>query len=314
MLLRTLFVVLSVLVQPAWAAEPVTVRFGTATQGGGFQVYGAAFAEAVRAVDAGITFEMTPTKGSAENVPMLEAGTLDIALVQGETAYEALNGIGRSKTGLRVLSAMYSSPGMFAVPAQSPVRTIADLKGKAIALGASGSGLVTLARYVLDGAGFDVASDFKTVLLEKAGDGPAMVADGRVAALWGGGAGWPGFTAIAKSSGGARFIVPSADEIARIQTKYPFLKKLVVPAGMYPGQTEPLLSVGSYSFVMVRPGVDEALVARIARALHRAEAELAQRLPVAAETTAQTTLGAVTSVDVLHPGVVRYFREAGVMP
>ena len=48
-----------------------------------------------------------------------------------------------------------------------------------------------LARYVLDGLGLDRDRDFKAVFLERAGDGPAMVLDGRVAALWGGGLGWP---------------------------------------------------------------------------------------------------------------------------
>jgi hypothetical protein len=75
---------------------------------------------------------------------------------------------------------------------------------------------VILARYALDGLGLDLDRDFQAVYLEKAGDGPAMVEDGRVAALWGGGIGWPGFTTMANSPGGARFITPSDDEIGRI--------------------------------------------------------------------------------------------------
>ena len=55
-----------------------------------------------------------------------------------------------------------------------------------------------LARYVLDGLGLDQERDFQAIYLERAGDGPAMVQDGRVAALWGGGIGWPGFAAVAK--------------------------------------------------------------------------------------------------------------------
>ena len=66
------------------------IRLGTATPGGGFPVYGAAFVEAVRRVDRGLEIEPINTKGSTENVPMLEAGTLDIALVQGEVVHEAL--------------------------------------------------------------------------------------------------------------------------------------------------------------------------------------------------------------------------------
>ena len=88
---------------------------------------------------------------------------------------------------------------MFVVRGDSAYRSIADLLGKPVAFGAQGSGLVILARYVLDGLGYDMNKDFQAVFLDRAGDGPAMVQDGRVAALWGGGIGWPGFTAVAKS-------------------------------------------------------------------------------------------------------------------
>ena len=182
----------------AFAAKTVVISLGTATPGGGFPVYGDAFVAAIKAVDVTLDVQPRNTKGSAENVPLLEAGQLDLALVQGESAYEALNGIGRPAVNLRVLTAMYSAPGMFVVKAASPARTIADLKGQPIAFGAAGSGLVILARYVLDGLGLDQQRDFAAVFLDRAGDGPAMVADGRVAALWGGGIGWPGFAAVAQ--------------------------------------------------------------------------------------------------------------------
>ena len=131
---------------------------------------------------------------------------------------------------------MYSSPGMFVVRADSPYRTIKDLVGKPVAFGARGSGLVILARYVLDGLGLDQDKDFQAIYLDRAGDGPAMVLDGRAAALWGGGTGWPGFTTMAQAPGGARFIAPSPDEIAQIRAKHSFLKALTIPAGSYPTQ------------------------------------------------------------------------------
>ena len=296
------------------AAEPTVVSLGTATPGGGFPVYGDAFVAAIKAADPSLDVQPRNTKGSAENIPLLESGKLDIALVQGESAYEALSGIGRTPANLKILAAMYSSPGMFVVKSGSPYKAIADLKGKPIAFGAAGSGLVILARYVLDGIGLDQSKDFGAVFLERAGDGPAMVEDGRVAALWGGGIGWPGFTAVAKAPGGARFIAPSADEIARIQAKHAFLRTITVPAGIYPGQDSPITSVGSWSFVLARPDLDEAVAYRLAKALHAAEADLAKRLPQAAETTARNTVAALPRRELLHPGVARYFREAGLMP
>src|SRR5689334_13176649 len=179
-------------------ATPTTVILGTATPGGGFPQYGDAMIATVRAADPSLTVEPRNTKGSFENVPLLEAGQLDLGLVQGEAAYEALSGIGRAPANLKILAAMYSSAGFFIVRGDSPVRTFADLKGKPVAFGAKGSGLIILAKYVLDGMGLDRDKDFDAVFLDRAGDGPAMVLDGRVAALWGGGLGWPGFTKVAE--------------------------------------------------------------------------------------------------------------------
>lgn len=290
-----------------------TVVLGTATPGGGFPVYGQAFLETINETDPTLSVQQRNTKGSTENVPLLEAGQIDLGLVTGEVAYEAMGGIGRPPADLRVLTAMYSQPGMFVVRADSPYRTLNDLKGTPVAFGAKGSGLVVLARYVLDGLGLDMSRDFQPVFLEQAGDGPKMVLDGRVSALWGGGRGWPGFITVSRDPGGARFIAPDAAGIARIQAKHGFLKTLTAPAGTYPGQTAPVVSVGSWCFVLARPTLADDVTYRLARAIHLGEQALGRRLPQAQETTAANTVAAA-SPDTIHPGARRYFRGINLLP
>src|ERR1700746_1400266 len=92
---RTMVLGAAVLAAVPAQGQQVKVRLGTATPGGGFPVYGDAFIAAIKAQDPAIEIEAINTKGSTENVPRLEAGTLDIALVQGEVVHEALTGIGR---------------------------------------------------------------------------------------------------------------------------------------------------------------------------------------------------------------------------
>ena len=286
-------------------SDKTVVSLGTATPGGGFPLYGGAVADVINAQAPSLDVQPKNTKGSTENVPLLEAETLDIALVQGEVALDA------PKT-LRVLFAMYPSAGMFVVRADSPYRTIDDLRGTPVAFGAQGSGLVILAKYVLDGLGLDRDRDFKAIFLEKAGDGPAMVLDGRAAALWGAGIGWPGFTTMANAPGGARFIVPDKDGIARILAKHTFLRPLTVAAGSYPGIDAPLPSVGSWSFIMTRPALPDDVAYRLARAIHRGEAQLGAKLAQARDTTAANT-SAAAAPERLHPGVARYLREIGAL-
>ena len=281
-----------------------TLILGTATPGGGFPVFGAAYAEMLNAQEPRLKLETRNTKGSTENVPLLEAGKLDLGLVAGELASAAL---AKPGTELRIVAAMYSSPGLFIVRADSPVQRIADLGGKPVVLGTQGSGITVLGRTVLSSLDIKVTE----ITLEKAADGPPMLADGRAAALWGAGVGWPAFTAIAKAGG--RFVAPDAAEIRRILEKNPALQAVTLPAKSYPGQDAPLSSVGSWSYVLARPGLGEEQGYLLARALHRAESPLAARLEQARETTAANTVAAAPKRELIHPGALKYFREAGLL-
>lgn len=292
--------------------QTTTISLGTATPGGGFPLYGNAFAEVMNQADPQLAIAPRNTKGSNENIPLLEAGQLDLALVAGEPAYEAFIGKDRPSAHLKILTAIYSNPGMFVVRADSPYRTIRDLVGQRVAFGARGSGLPILSRYVLDGLGLKQDDDFQSIYLDRAGEGPEMVLDGRVAALWGAGIGWPGFAAVASAPGGARFIAPDTGEIARIRTRHGFLKPLTVPAGSYPNQTAAIASVGSWSFILTRDDLPDDVAYALARTLHGAEAALCARLPQACETTAANTVAAAPKPELIHPGVMRYFREIGV--
>ena len=281
----------------------MSLILGTATPGGGFPVYGDAYAEMLNAQEPRIRIETRNTKGSTENVPLLEAGKLDLGLVAGELASVAL---ARPGTQLRIVAAMYSSPGMFVVKADSPVRRIADLKDRQVVLGTQGSGITVLGRIVMTSLEIPI----KEILLEKAADGPPMLDDGRAAALWGAGVGWPAFTALAKAGG--RFVGPDAEEVKRILAKNPSLQATTLPAKSYPGQDAPINSVGSWSYVFARPGLPEEQAYLLARALHRAEGPFASRLDQAKESTAANIVSAAPRLDLIHPGALKYLREAGL--
>jgi TRAP transporter TAXI family solute receptor len=277
---------------------------GTATPGGGFPVYGDAFAEVLNAQEPRLRIETRNTKGSTENVPLLEAGKLDLGLVAGELASAAL---AKPGTELRIVAAMYSSPGMFIVRKDSDVRGIADLKDKPVVLGTQGSGITVLGRTVLSSLDIKI----KEITLEKAADGPPMLMDGRAAALWGAGVGWPAFTNLAKQGG--RFVGPSAEEIKVILGKQPGLQAVTLPANSYPGQTAPVASVGSWSFVFARPGLPVEHAYLLARALHRAESAFGARLEQAKESTAANIVTAAPRAELIHPGVIKYLKEVNLL-
>lgn len=307
--MRLLPFIVATLISPLASADNVSLSLGTATPGGGFAVYGQAVADSLRDVDPGINIELRGTKGSRENIPLLAEGKLDLALVEGTIVQEALE---QGATEFLVVAAMYSSPGMFVVRADSPYRTISDLKGQRVIFGAAGSGLTTLGGLVVDGVGLDMKKDFDAVLLESVKDGPPMVIEGKAAALWGGGLGWPGFQGVARGPQGARFIGPSEPEIAAILAKHAFLKRRVVPAGSFPGQPDAVPTVGTWSFILARPGLPDDVGYRFAKALHLAQPALGQKLPQAVETTPENTLASLPRTELLHGGTARYLNEIGI--
>ena len=104
-----------------------------------------------------------------------------------------------------------------------------------------------------------------------------------------------------------------SSEIARIRAKHTFLKPLTVPANSYPTQTAAISSVGSWSFVLARENLADDVAYRLAKTLHGVEAAFCKQLPQACETNAVSTVAAAPNVDLIYPGVLKYFREIGVV-
>src|SRR4051812_42272040 len=106
--------------------EPTRVTLATATPGGGFPFFGDNAAAVINETDKSLSVQTQNTKGSTENIGLLNDRKVDIALVAGEPAYEAFQGIGQLKTTALVIQAIYSNPGMFAVKADSLAKSLRD--------------------------------------------------------------------------------------------------------------------------------------------------------------------------------------------
>ena len=206
---------------------------------------------------------------------------------------------------------MYSTPGMFVVRADTRYRRIADLKGRRSSERRS-SGLAVQARYVMDGLGLDIDTDFHAIYTDSLAQGPPLVINGRAAALWGAGHRWAGFVQLSSNPRGARFVVPNADEIARIHAKYSFLTRLTVPAGLYPGQYDPINTVGSWSFILARADLDDPIGHRLAASLYKVERAGTLSKPLAGSTV-KNTLAAISGPEMLQPGVARFYKEAELL-
>ena len=295
---------------PALAQSTATLRLGTTPEGGGFAPYTVALVETLKPIDHGLAIRTVDTNGSTDNAERLKAGSIDIGLMSGEVFNESES---RQPGRLKVVSVMYYTPGMFAVLNNSPHKSITDLRGQPVVWGPRGTGSAVQARYVMDGLGLDLDRDFKAIYPPEFTDGPPLIFAGRAAAMWGSGLRQPAFVTIAKHPIGVRFIVPTGEETTHIRARYPFLVPLTVRAGTYPGQSGAVTTIGSWSFIAARPDLDPAIARRLTADLYKAEQQ-ALKSPYLAQTTAANTLAGVNSFDELHPGVLGYYKDAGLAP
>lgn len=274
------------------------LRLGTSTPGGGFSQYGELLQTVLNRREGRELLQARPTRGTVENLDLLQRGELDMALIQGTSADEVLQK--GPDGGLCILYAMYPSPGMLAVPKASAARRLEDLAGQPVVFGVRTSGLVALARQVFSGIGLDIDRDFKAIYVERAADSPRFVLSGEAGGLWGAGEGWPGFVQVAQSSGGARFIGPSPAQIPRIIARYPLLKGMEVPARSYPGIESPLPTVGSVNLILARADLDDTRAEAFVKAMEQAGPELTAALPQAHFSTLANTLASAPSRELLH--------------
>lgn len=288
------------------AAAPAAgrlLRLGTSTPGGGFSQYGEVVQDVVNRHHGQPLLQARQTRGTVENLELLQRGDLDMALVQGTSADEVL--AKGPASGLRILFAMYPSPGMLAVPRASAARRLEDLVGEPVVFGVRTSGLVTLARQVFTGIGLDIDRDFKAIYVERAADSPRIVLAGEARGLWGAGEGWPGFMQLAGSPGGARFIGPAPAQIPGIIARWPLLKSMEVEPQAYPGIDAPLPTVGSVNLILAREDLDDTRAGAFVAAMQQAGPQLTAALPQAAFSTVANTLASAPSPALLHRVLTR---------
>ena len=218
---------------------------------------------------------------------------------------------GRPKTSAKILTAMYSSPGMFVVRADSPYKTIRDLVGQPVAFGAKGSGLPILSRYMLDGLGLKQDEDFKSIYLDRAGDGP------------GHGEGRPRRGAVGRGHrlaglhhhGAERRALHRAERRRdRAHPRQAFVPEAADGAGEQ--LSRPDRADQFHGLMELHPGaadLPDDVAYHLARTLHGVEKAFCEKLAQACETTAANTLAAAPDAALIHPGVMKYLKEIGVV-
>ena len=253
------------------------------------------------------------TRASAENLNLLQAGRGELGLTLADALSDAWNGNEeagfKSKLDkLRGLSATYNNYVQIVASADSGIKSLADLKGKRVSVGAARSGTELNARAVFKAAGL-AYTDLAKVEYLPFGESVELMKNRQLdATLQSAGLGVASIRDLATAIKIVVIPVP-ADVIAKIGN--PAYQPSVIPANTYTGQTEDVATAAIPNFLVTHSGVSDDVAYQMAKAMY---ANLDTLYAAHNAAKAIKRENAIKGMPVpLHPGAERYYKEVGLI-
>ena len=289
------------------AAQRQFLNIATGGTAGTYYPLGGAMAEIINRNVPNANATAVSTGASVANVNMLASDEVQLALIQNDVTYYAFTGTELFKQqmpGLRGLATLYNETIQIVTLANSGVRSLADLKGKRVAVGAAGSGTEANARQILEAVNITYR-DIRPQYLSFA-EAANGLRDGNVdVAFLTAGAPTAAVRDVASQKDVALLPVP-ADVARKVIAKYPFYAVQTLPAGTYPKQTAAVTTLAVKAMLVVSDRLSEDTVYAITRAIFTNLDRLAQA-HVAGKAITRETASEGMPIP-LHPGAEKYFK------
>ena len=245
------------------------LNIGTGGTAGTYYPIGGAIAEVLNKEIPGMSASAQSTGASVANINMLGDGGIDLATVQNDIAYYAAHGTEMFKDkkvdGLQGIASLYPETCQFVTLKSSGIKSLAELKGKRVAVGAVGSGVEANVRQIL--AAYGISYDDIDAKFLSFAEGASALKDGNVdvAVLT---AGYPTASVQDIASQNPVRLLPVEGKIAdALIAQYPFYTKTVIPAGTYAGFDEAVESVSVMAMLVAGPTVNADLGYSITKAI-----------------------------------------------
>ena len=251
------------------------------------------------------------TNASAQNLLLLEAGRGEIGFTLGDALSDAW--AGNAEAGfkvplkkLRAVAGIYRNFIQIVASADSGIRTLADLKGKRVSVGAPRSGTELNARAILKAGGMSY-KDFSAVEYLPFGESVELIKNRQLdVTLQSAGLGVASLRDLATAVRVVVVAVPP-DVVKRVGD--PAYQAAVIPAKTYQGQDRDVPTASIQNFLVTHDGVSEDMVYRMTKALFEGLTQLAASHVAAKDINPND---AAKNLPVpLHPGAARYYREVG---
>ncbi|MEV0641695.1 TAXI family TRAP transporter solute-binding subunit [Streptomyces sp. NPDC050619] len=287
-----------------------TIRFSTGTRAGVYQQYGVRLRTELAKDMPNLKVELLTSAGSQENVKRVADGEADFAIVAADAVetYELLHPAEADQ--LRGVARLYDDYVQLAVPTDSDIRSVADLRGKRVAIGLPQSGVRLIADRVLKAAGIDPEKDI-TPSSDGIDTGPNRLGHQIDAFFWSGGLPTDGLKKLAEKSG-FRFVPIGTDLITKLHDQggaTHYYRATNMPESAYPsiqhGSTVATLAVSN--LLMTRKDMDPRLTEWVTRTVLKSRDGIGAHVHSAQLVDVRTAI--YTDPLALHEGARRYYRS-----
>jgi hypothetical protein len=297
---------------------PVTVA--TASPGAIYHPVGNAICRIVNlanANDPAKRCHAIESDGAVANVEKVEAGEATFGLTQSDLAYGAFRGEGPFvATGpdreLRTVIALHRESFAVIARADSAIHTFQDLRGRRVGIGKRGAGYTFTRDVVLRFYGWTI-SDFDRALELGPTEQNETLCNNRVDAIIFEAAHPDGLTQEATSECRARLVPVTGAPIDRLLATHPYYIASVIPGGMYEGNPADTPTFGTQTVLLTSARQPDDLVYAVAKAVFEDLGDF-RRLHPALSKLERKAMVPSEAVMPIHPGALRYYREAGLLP
>ena len=287
---------------------------GTGSTGGTYFALGGAMANAInnKLKDLKISITAQSTGASVENCNLIQAGEMDLGIAMNNVAANAVAGTGAFSAPcdkVYAIGVVYSEVYQIVANAKTGAKNVEDLKGLKIAVGPAGSGTVGLSEKVFAAAGMDINKDIQPQS-DSFGDAATKMQDGHIDAACNVLAVPAAAIQEMTTSMDLAYIDISDEILAAIQKEAPYFTRLVIPAGTYSGQTDPINTITCKAVLYCSKDLDEETVYQITKAFYESGDEIAAAHATGKEVKLEGCLDGVTTP--IHPGAAKYYKEKGI--
>ncbi|MGE5523224.1 MAG: TAXI family TRAP transporter solute-binding subunit [Rhodospirillaceae bacterium] len=310
--MRSILLVLAMLACAGAKAADNEVVILTGGTSGVYYPLGVAMAKIFERTVPGMKFIVQSTQASVENFNLLQQRRGTLAFGQGDVMSDAVKGNAEagfpsSRNRLRMIAAVYPNYLHLVALRSSNIKSLYDLKGKRVSVGAQRSGNELNTRVILGAAGMSYA-DLNRVDYTAYNEAVVMMKDNLLdAALISAGIGVKAVQELAQSV--PVDLVPITPDI--IAKTNGIFTPITIPAKSYPGQTRDVPTAALNNFLVTHSEVPDKVIYELTRQFYAHLPEL-QAAHVAARTISREK-ALVSRPIALHPGAERYFREVGLI-